>query len=115
VGAAFLALSALLWWRGHADAAAILSAVGGVLVLGGLVIPGHLGPVYYAWMKLAVLLSKITTPVFMGIVYFLVITPVGLLMRALKRNPLRRSSTENSYWVVRSPGAGRRSDIERQF
>jgi hypothetical protein len=115
VGAAFLALSALVWWRGHAKAAAVLSVLGGVLVMGGVVIPGHLGPVYHTWMKLALLLSKITTPVFMGIVYFVVITPVGLIMRALKRNPLRRSTTQGTYWVVRPPGVGRRSDIERQF
>jgi hypothetical protein len=115
VGAAFLLLSGLFWWRGHGQTAVVLSAIGGSLVLGGLAIPGRLGPVYHVWMKLALLLSKVTTPVFMGVVYFIVITPVGLVIRALRRNPLVRSSRQGSYWILRPPGASRRGDIERQF
>ena len=52
VGAAFLVLGALLWWRGRA-LAPWLGSLGAVLALAGLVVPARLGPVQRAWMGLA--------------------------------------------------------------
>ena len=115
VGAAFLLLAALLGWRGHVVPAGVLAAVGGILVLAGVVIPGRLGPVQRGWMAFALALSKVTTPVFMGITFFLVITPTGYLVRRFGRNPVTRVPHEGSFWVRRPEGAGRRSNLERQF
>ena len=53
-----------------------------------LLIPTLLGPVNRAWMGLAHLISKVTTPIFMGVVYFVVLTPIGLGMRLAGRRPL---------------------------
>ncbi|MBA2671763.1 MAG: hypothetical protein H0U67_15445, partial [Gemmatimonadetes bacterium] len=69
VGAAFAVISGLLWWRGMSTASAVSGSAGVLLVLGGLVIPRRLGPVYRAWMTLAHAMSRVTTPIFMGIVY----------------------------------------------
>ena len=63
VGGAFLVLAAVLWWRGQGLAPTIAATLGTALVAGGLLVPGRLGPVYRGWMGLAVLLSKVTTPV----------------------------------------------------
>jgi hypothetical protein len=114
VGAAFLVLAALLLWREREMGAAILGGIGGLLILAGLALPARLGGVYAGWMGLAHLLSKVTTPVFMGVVYFLVITPIGLLRRALGHQPLRRPTVNGSYFVARS-ASDRRSDLQRQF
>lgn len=111
VGGAFLVLAALLWWRGHPVGLRVAGGLGTALVLAGLVVPRRLGPVYAAWMKLALAISKVTTPVFMAIVYFVVLTPVGLLRRLLASRPAARES----FWVPRAPGAGRASNLERQF
>ena len=89
--------------------------IGGGLILGGLAVPGRLSPIYKAWMGLAHLLSKVTTPIFMGIVYFLVLTPVGLILRIIGRRPLSKRGTKSGYWVDRSEEAGRRGTMERQF
>jgi len=115
VGAAFLVIAAVLWWRGKPGAVPWVGGLGALLALAGLVIPGQLGPVHRAWMGLALLLSKVTTPVFMGVVYFVVLTPVGMLMRALGKNPLRHPYHDGSFWVVRPAEARRRTDMERQF
>jgi hypothetical protein len=115
VGTAFLLLAALVWWRGHIPVAWGFGVMGGSLFLAGLLVPSRLGPVYRAWMGFALLLSKITTPIFMGIVFFLVITPTGLLMRLLGRNPVVREANDGSFWVTRPEGPKRRSDLERQF
>ena len=115
VGAAFLALSGLLWWRGRHWAALVFLALGSVLVLAGLAVPARLGPIYRAWMGFALLLSRITTPVFMGIVYFLILTPTGGVMRLLGKNPIRRPLSDGSFWVRRPAGDGQRGTMEHQF
>jgi len=63
-------------------------------------------------MGLAHAISRVTTPVFMGVMYFAVLTPVGLLRRTFGRSPLQRDRHSTTFWVERAP---RRSDLERQF
>ncbi len=58
----------LTLWRGHEVASTVLGTIGGLLILGGLVVPGRMGPVYDRWMAMAVAISKVTTPIFMSIV-----------------------------------------------
>jgi hypothetical protein len=65
-------------------------------------------------MRFAHGLSKITTPIFMGVVYFVVLTPVGLLRRLLGRNSLVRPQG-GTFWVSRPAGTARKGDLERQF
>jgi hypothetical protein len=115
VGTAFLALGGLGWWRDHRPLTVVCWVVGGLLVLAGIVIPGRLGPVYRAWMGLALVLSRVTAPIFLGIVFFLVIAPMGLVMRLLGRNPMVRKGRGDSFWIDRPQGPQRRSDLTRQF
>ena len=84
---------------------------GALLVLAGLLVPARLGPVYRAWMGVGHVLSKVTTPVFLGVVFYLVLTPVGLLMRLTGSTPLPRSTG----WTPRPPEARQRTDMPRQF
>lgn len=114
VGIAFLVLGAVLVWRDRFTASVVVGSLGALLLLGGLLRPVALGPVYRRWMAIALLISKVTTPVFMGVVYFLVLTPTGVLMRVLGRNPIVHASTEDGgYWIRREPG--KHSDMRRQF
>lgn len=113
VGIAFLVLGGFVLWRGKQTAAYVLLALGGVLILAGLLVPTRLGPVQRAWMGLAHLISKVTTPIFMGVIYFVVLTPVSLLMRVLGKNPLTPPAG-STVWHERAPGQ-RRSDLTRQF
>lgn len=83
------------------------------LVLGGLLVPDRLGPIQRAWMLLALAISRVTTPILMSLVYFLVLTPTGLLMRLLGRNPIRHVG-EESVWRRRENDE-RRSDLDHQF
>ncbi len=114
VGGAFLVLGALLWRRGHHSGGPVSAVAGGLLLLAGLVAPMHLGPVYRAWMGLAGVISRVTTPVFMSIMYFLVLTPAGLLGRLFGHRPLSPPPGAATYWRTRAPGA-RRGDMDHQF
>jgi hypothetical protein len=115
VGTAFLVIASVLYlWRGHVTVPGVLAGLGTALLLAGLVIPGRLGPVWRAWMGLALILSKVTTPIFMSVVYYLVMTPTGILRRLIGKNPVEHVATDGSYWAPRPDGA-RRSDLQRQF
>ena len=110
---AFAVLAAVSWWRAHPRASVIFGAVAGVLLLAGLAVPTRLGPVRDAWMGLAHAISKVTTPIFMGAVYFLVITPSGIIRRLVGGNPLRHSHGKASGWVDRRGSPP--TDLSRQF
>lgn len=114
VGGAFLVLAAVFWRGSHATLAWTAGALGAGLVLGGALVPGRLGPVYRGWMALALAISKVTTPVFMGIIFFLVITPAGLLARVVGHRPLTRGRDPGTYWHSRAAGA-RQGDMNHQF
>ena len=62
----------------------------GVLGIMGLAVPMALGPVYRTWMKFGLLMSRIMTPLIMGIVFFLTVTPMALLMRLLGKDYMAR-------------------------
>jgi Saxitoxin biosynthesis operon protein SxtJ len=113
VGLAFLAIAGILWWRDRETISMIAASIGGLLLAGGLIVPDRMGPVESAWMKLAHAISKVTTPVFMAIIYFIVMTPAGLLVRAFGHRPLV-TPAGRSAWKERA-GDHRRSDLERQF
>lgn len=64
----------------------VFAVLGGV----GLVAPLALRPVYHYWMRLGLLLNKITTPLILGIVFFIVISPIALLRRLGKNDAMAR-------------------------
>jgi hypothetical protein len=114
VGPAFLLLSGVLVWRGRYPAAIVTGSLGGILILLALVAPRVLGPVERVWMGLAHAMSSVTTPIIMGLIYFLVLTPVGAVMRAFGRNPLVHAPAAGTNWIARKDEK-RVSGMDRQF
>ena len=113
VGTAFFLLAGLLLWREKEVAKWVMVGLGSSLYLGGLAVPGYLGPVYRGWMRMALAISKVTTPIFMAIVYFVAVTPTGLIMRLLGKKPIRHKLVDDSFW---QSTAGRpKGDLKRQF
>jgi len=114
VGGAFLVFAAVAWWRDHLVPSYVLGTIGTVLSAAGVLIPTRLGGVERAWMALAHQISRVTTPVVMGVMYLLVLTPVGLLRRAFGGNPLAHGLRQSSYWKSRPEGR-RAGNLTRQF
>jgi hypothetical protein len=100
VGGVFVLLS--VWWlyRGKLSGVAqITLPLGALLVLLGLFLPRALVFPNRAWMLLAEGLSFVTTRIVLGIVFFLIITPIGFVKRLSGWDPLhRRSGQSASYW-----------------
>ncbi len=114
VGAAFLVLGGVLVWREHSVPASVALVLGSLLIVAGLAVPTRLGPVYRGWMAFALAISKVTTPVLMGAIYFLVLTPTGVIARLVGHRPLARPDGTGTYWQSRPAGA-RRGDMDHQF
>ncbi|HEY6232884.1 MAG TPA: SxtJ family membrane protein [Pyrinomonadaceae bacterium] len=90
------------WWfyRGKFELVArVFLPLGALLVLLGLLWPRALVLPNKAWMMLAEALSFVTTRLILGLVFFLVVTPIGIVKRLMGWDPLgRRGARRESYW-----------------
>jgi len=73
-----------------------------------------LTPLNIIWFKFGILLGAIFAPIAMGIVFFIVVTPIGLIMRLLGKDILKKkyNKNEKSYWINRDKPAG---SMKNQF
>ncbi len=84
-----------------------------VFLILGLINSRLLTPLNKLWFKFGILLGKIISPVIMGIIFFLVVTPIGILMRLFKKDVLNLSFNENkSYWIEKND---QKSKMKNQF
>jgi predicted membrane metal-binding protein len=113
VGAA-LALWPLLnadsprWW---------LLAAASALFAVSLATPRVLRPLNRIWLRIGLLLRHIVNPIILSIVFFLVLTPLGLAVRAAGKDPLRlrRDTSASTYWISRQPQGPAPKSMSRQF
>jgi hypothetical protein len=79
----------------------------------GLVNSKILNPLNKLWFKFGIFLGKIISPLVMGIIFFLVVTPIGLLMRLLNKDLLNLKFNNNSsYWIEKTEP---KSKMKNQF
>ena len=79
----------------------------------GLVNSKILNPLNKLWFKFGIFLGKIISPLVMGIIFFLVVTPIGLLMRLLNKDLLNlRFNNNSSYWIEKTEP---KSKMKNQF
>ena len=77
--------------------------VAGIFLILGLRNSPFLTPLNKAWMKFGILLGSIVSPIVMGIVFFVVVTPTSLIMKMFGKNLLGlKKDNKKSYWVERS-------------
>ncbi len=84
-----------------------------IFLILGLLDSKFLNPLNKIWFKFGILLGKIISPLIMGIIFFLVVTPTGILMRVLKKDILSLKFNKNkSYWIEKN---GPKSKMKNQF
>lgn len=114
---AFAVIAAVAFLRGRERVALVLAIIAGLCFVAGAAVPTLLGPVEKAWMSLAHAISRVTTPVFMAVVYFLILTPTGLIRRAFAGRGVSPERSRSTFWIDR-PKIERealRRRMERQF
>ena len=71
-----------------------------IFLILGLINSKILTPLNIAWLKFGIFLGKIISPIIMGIIFFCVVTPTGLLMRVFKKDILKlKFNNHSSYWI----------------
>ena len=113
--AVFVAVAARAWWLERTPVAALSIAAAVVCAALALVAPRALAAANRAWFRLGLLLSKVVSPVVVGAMFLLVVTPVGLVMRAFGRDALRLRSRANTYWIRRVPPGPAPESFRQQF
>ena len=79
----------------------------------GIINSKVLSPLNKVWFKFGIFLGKIISPIVMGLIFFLVVTPIAFLMRLLKRDILKlKFSKNNSYWIEKKEP---KSKMKNQF
>ena len=102
----------------HAEGPAYWSlGVAAVFLVITLVRPEILRPLNLLWFRFGMLLARIIQPIVMAAIYFFVVTPIGLLMRAFGKDPMRQkiSSDIQSYWQERTSDRDRMGSMKDQF
>lgn len=96
------------WW-----AFGIAAAFAAVAV----VMPSLLAGLNRLWMKFGLLLAKVVSPIALGILFYLVFTPIGLVMRLAGKDPLRLKAEPEakSYWIDREPPGPAPQSMTNQF
>ena len=114
---AFALLAAVERWRARPTVALVLAIVAAAAFVAGALVPTRLGPVQRGWARLGEALSWVTRPVVLGVLYWLVLTPAGVLRRTIGRSPLARSRGVSSYWMRRESRTAdeARQAMERMF
>lgn len=105
----------MTWKAGWMPANTALGIVGAgvAIALAGRLLPALLRPVFKLWMMLAVVLGFIMTRVILTIVYFGIVTPIGVVMRLARRDPLakRPDRDVDSYWIPVDRDAETREEV----
>ena len=87
--------------------------ISSVFLLLGLKNSKILTPLNILWFKFGMLLGKYVSPIVMGLVFFLVVTPTGIIMRIFNKDLLKlKKRNINSYWIKRD---NQKSDMKNQF
>ena len=111
----FLVLVARLL-KGHGPAPDLL-LVSVILLTLSFINPGALHPLNRAWMRLAEVLNWFVSPIVLGVLYFGVLTPVGLIRRWAGADPLKLelAASSVSYWQARSMRQVTKDGLKQQF
>lgn len=99
VGGVLALLGSALALAGSRLAGPVLGGAGALLLVLGSVAPRLLGPVHRGWMAVARVLGRVNTTLFLGLVFFLVLTPLGFALRLSGRDELARRRRRRTGWV----------------
>ena len=115
----FCALSILggvvLWRKG--ETGFLLWGIGFVILLVGLIRPRLLGPMHKGWMRMAYFIGLFTTHLILALLYYLIFTPFGLVMKTMGKDSLRLKHDRNvkSYWIKRPRTEFLKESYEKMF
>ena len=115
IGLILLIIGIFLFMRGT-DSFVYFFLIGSILIISGGIAPVLLKPFYKIWMIFAVIIGWIMTRIILSVLFFSIITIIGLFTRLLGKDFLNLNSESNeSYWNIRNKAHELNQDYEKQF
>ena len=113
IGGVLIAISIFMLWKALSYYQLVF-IIGAIFIILGFFIPMVLKPIYIIWMTFATILGWIMTRVILAVLFYLIVTPIGLIARifGVKFLDLSWNDDVKSYWNKRDKTV---SDIEKQF
>ena len=117
LGVVCLLWAGILWWRGHPGAVKWFLIASPVLIVTALAAPIALWPLHKVWMPVAKGIARLLTWLLLTLVFYLVFTPYGVIMKILRRDPLERrlEKDRKSYWITREDGPFDPERLRKQY
>lgn len=116
VGIVLIAISFILWWLGK-NSFVYFSAIGGIFIILSYIANPLLKPFHKLWIGLSLILGFVMSRIILTILFYLVVTPIGLLAKLVGKKfmPLGFDKNEKTYWEKRENTIKQKIDYERQF
>jgi hypothetical protein len=113
----FLLVAGYAWHSGSDSLRiTIYLVLAGAFLLFGLFVPWLLTPLNKLWFQLGLAMGRIVSPIVLGILFFIVITPVAIFMRIIGRDELKlKKQNVSSYWIERTPPGPEPESFKDQF
>lgn len=104
-----------LW--GHVKTATVFWTLSALFFLSGIILPTVLRPLYFLWLKFAASLAWVNTRLLIGIIFFLIFSPIGIILRILRKDLIKQSwdAQASSYWIKRPDEPFDSSRYEKQY
>ena len=115
-GIILMIIAGVLFWK-EIDLFNIFLASGIILFLIAIALPSVFKPIYWIWMSFAIILGWFMTRVIISLLFFLIISPIGLFLRLFGKQfiELQWDKTKDSYWNFRTQENLQNESYEKQF
>jgi len=116
IGIIFLLVAGFLFFK-EKESFIIFIYIAGVFIGSGIIIPIILKPIYLVWMVFAVILGWIMTRIILSLLFYVIITPIGLLLRFFGKDllGLKIQVAQRSYWNKRDSKIEKNQDYKKQY
>ena len=115
IGFILLIISVFLFVR-ERDSSIYFFSLGLIFIGSGIIIPTVLKPAYKIWMSFAVIIGWIMTRIILSVLFYLIISTIGIFARLFGKDFLNLKSKNNeSYWNIRNKEYELNQDYEKQF
>ena len=116
IGCILLVIAGYLFYKSK-DVNTPLISLGFSFIASGFILPPILKPVYLLWMYFAIILGFIMTRVILGLVFYFIVSPIGIIGKIFGKEflELKKNSVNNSYWNFKDKDINDQSEFERQF
>ncbi len=116
IGVILLIIAGFLFWK-EKESFQILLIIGVTFCILGIAIPFILKPIYWVWMIFATILGWIMTRVILSLLFYIIFTPIGLILRFFGKQflELRWDKSKESYWNFRTNEHLKKENYEKQF